>query len=285
MSHLHLPRFVVQISFALLALALASSARAEAGATEPATWAASGPENDVEVRLGAFLLSNVTTRLQLNSAQGQIGSNLDFAGALGGDTAVNVFRADANWAISGPHGVDASWFDIDLRGQRTLSADIAFGDEIYHVGATLESRFRTNVYKLAYSYTFHRDERHEFTGLIGAHIMNFQASIRAVNVGQLEQFSVTAPLPSFGLAWRARWTDRFNTRVSLQYFGISLNEDKYSGHFTDFLAAAEYRITSRWGVGAGYNRFDLNGNFRAGSYKLSAKYGYNGLLAYVFASF
>src|SRR6185503_14731733 len=156
-----------------------------------------------------------------------------------------------------------------------------FGDHTYPINSTISSQFRTNIYKISYQYTWHRDEKHEFTALLGLHIMRFSTSLSATGVGSTEGFSVTAPLPSFGLGWRAKWTDRFSTRASVQYFGISLEGGKYSGHFTDVLIAGEYAIWQSGGIGVGYNRFDLSAELKQ-TRKLTVDYSYNGLMAYVF---
>jgi hypothetical protein len=259
------------------------------GATASAAEAMPAPVVDEaesgDLRLGGFLLSGINTRIRLDTPLGAVGSNINFASTLGGETSVNVFRADASWTIKGRHSLDASWFDIDLRGRRRLEANITYGGQNYVLGTDVESRFRTEIYKIGYGYALYRRDQHEITGLLGAHIIQFQTSIKATALGQSEQFSTTAPLPSFGLAWRAKWSDNLTTRLSCQYFGISLDRGKYSGHFTDALAAVEYQITSHGGLGFGYNRFDLEGSTKAGPLKLTANYAYNGLLLYGFFRF
>lgn len=240
---------------------------------------------DIDLRLGAFALSSVNTTLRLDAPNGSLGTSVNLADKLGANQTLSVFRADADWDISGPHGIEASWYDIALKGTKQIDTSIAWGNQVFPVNTTIITRFSTNVYKLAYSYTFHHDAKNEFTGLFGFHIMQFKASLGTSDLGQVQRFSVTAPLPSFGLAWRAHWTDRISTRVSMQYFGISLESGKYSGHLTDFLASAEYRFTKVFGLGAGYNRFDLTGAFKPNNLKLSVSYSYNGLLLYAFARF
>src|SRR6187401_1266405 len=49
------------------------------------------------VRLGAFLLSDVKTTMQLSTEGGAEGTPIDFERTLGGDTSLTVFRADASW--------------------------------------------------------------------------------------------------------------------------------------------------------------------------------------------
>jgi hypothetical protein len=268
------------VSLAAVALlgVTATGARAQAVLNE-------ATNTSLEFRAGVFALSGVDTTLRLDGSNGNIGSSVNLADALGGDTSLNVFRLDGSWLIAGPHGIEASWYDIRLKGQRKISTSINWGDQSYPVNATINSYFRTNIYKLAYGYTLHRDQKHEFTGLIGVHIMRFSTGLSIDGLGQSQNLSVTAPLPSLGVAWRARWTERFSTRASLQYFGISLESGKYSGHFTDALIAGEYRVTETAGVGVGYNRFDLSGSFKPGPLKLTVDYKYNGLMLYAFTRF
>jgi len=236
-------------------------------------------------RLGAFAVTNIDTTMSLTSSGGQGGTVIDFGNTLGGDTSVTIFRADADWFISGPHSLAASWYDINLTGHRVIDREIHWGDNVYPINADIDSSFRTSIYKLSYGYTWRKGEKHEITGLIGAHIMRLSTKLSITNVGSSEGLSVTAPLPAFGLGWTAHWTDRFDTRATVQYFGISLDEQQISGHFYDVLLAAEYRVSSHFSVGAGYNRFDLNADVTRGPLTLSVKDAYNGFLIYLGAHF
>jgi hypothetical protein len=238
-----------------------------------------------DLRLGAFLVTGANTDLRLGTTNGEHGTDISFADTLGTETAVNVFRADADWHFSGPHEFSASWYDIDLTGHRPIDVDITWGDDHFEAHTDIRSEFRTQIYKFSYGYTFLRGQRHEITALLGAHIMTLQASLSASGIGESEGFKVTAPLPAFGVAWRAHWTDKISTTASFQYFGISLEDNKYSGHFTDFLLAGEYRLSRHWGLGGGYNRFDLKADFKREPLVLSVIDKYNGFLVYIAAHF
>ncbi len=238
-----------------------------------------------DLRLGAFLVTDANTDFRLGTVNGEHGTEISFADNLGGETSVTVFRGDADWHFSGPHQLSASWYNIDLTGHRPIDIDITWGDRHFEAHTDIRSEFRTQIYKLSYGYTFLRGERHEITALIGAHVMTLSTSLSATGVGGTEGFKVTAPLPAFGVGWRARWTDRISTTASVQYFGISLEDNKYSGHFTDVLLAGEYRVSRHWGLGAGYNRFELKADFKRDPLVLSVLDKYNGFLIYVAAHF
>ncbi len=267
----------------LLAIAIAAllgsvSLRAQ---TIPVT---DSSNTSVELRAGIFALSSIDTNMRLTASNGTGGTNINFGDVLGGEKSLNVFRFDGAWQITGPHGLELSWYDIRLRGTKTISTQISWGDQTYPINSTISSQFQTNIYKISYQYTWHRDEKHEFTALLGLHIMRFSTSLSITGVGSSEGLNVTAPLPSFGLGWRAKWSDRFSTRATVQYFGISLESGKYSGHFTDVLIAGEYRIWDNAGIGVGYNRFDLSAELKQ-TRKLTVDYSYNGLMLYAFTRF
>jgi len=282
-SHTPFGKILRPSLLALASLFLAGQARsAESATAVPTSYPVEAfPEEKFALRLGAFLVTDIQTTFGLhNDNTGQGGDFIDFGDTLGGETSVTVFRADADWYVSGPHLVQGSWYDINLTGHRTLSREIHWGDEVFPVSATLDSGFRTQIYKLSYGYTFHRNERHEFTALIGAHIMSLETALSAPNLGRAERFDVTAPLPAIGLGWNAHWTPRFQTRATVQYFGISL-DDKIEGHFVDALFSAEYRLTKNFSLGAGYNYFELDVEAHKAPLTLSVTDSYQGFLVYV----
>jgi len=278
--------FVKLIRLAPLALAsllaTISARSADPGGAVPSSYPVEAfPEDKFALRLGAFLVTDIQTTFGLrNENTGQGGEFIDFGDTLGGETSVNVFRADADWYFTGAHFLQGSWYNINLTGRRSLDREIHWGDQTYPISATLESQFRTQIYKLSYGYTFRRGERHEFSALIGLHVMSVETALTAPNLGRAERFEVTAPLPAIGLGWNAHWTPRFQTRATVQYFGISL-DDKIEGSFVDFLLSAEYRVNKNFSVGAGYNYFDLDIDAHKGPLTLSVTDSYHGFLVYV----
>jgi hypothetical protein len=241
-------------------------------------------DHNSEIRLGGFLISDIGIKLGLSTISGSRAGEIDFADVLGGDTTLNVFRADARWNFKGGHGLDFSWYDIDLQGHRTIDRTIDFGDQEFPINTNVDSRVRTNIYKVSYGYTFWREKPHSLTALIGAHITRIQTKLSAASINRESEFNATAPLPTIGLGWNARWTDKLTSRVVVQYFGVSL-ESKYSGHLVDSLAVVQYRLTRNFGLGTGYNRFDMNAEFEGRFLRLEFKHNYSGWLAYGFVEF
>lgn len=263
-------------------LACLATTRADDAAAVPVEEA-----DTVSLKLGMFMVTDINTKLSLRTDSGGGGTLIDFGDTLGGETSADIFRFDVNWTIKGPHHLLGSWYDINLDGHRVIDRQINWGDQTYPVNATVDSSFDTSIYKISYGYTFRRGQMHEYSALVGLHVMRLGTRLSLAgssSSASTEGFDVTAPLPAFGLAWTAHWTDRIQTQAIIQYFGISL-DDKIEGHFMDFLVSAEYRLSKHFSLGAGFNRFDLDVDATRGPLTLSLENTYNGFLLYVGAHF
>ena len=268
----------------LLALISASSSTQAASGTAVSNT----PNSDTfNLSMGGFVLENIRTSMRLDDSGGQVGDIVDFAKTLGGEDRLNVFRADAEWRFAARHRVQAAYFDINMSASTTLNADLNWGDEVYPVNARVVSGLRNTTYKLSYAYSFYRTYRQEIAGQIGAHVTRFEANIGLPDRGKREGASVTAPIPVIGLEWRAKLSEKFFSQVSYQYFSVSLQEDKYSGDLSDFLAVMNYRLGRHWYIGGGYNYYVLNADLKSSSsaVKLVVKHEYNGFIGHVGARF
>jgi hypothetical protein len=277
-------RFSFLVPAAFLALTLLPvSSQAASGVSVSTT-----PDADkFDIRLGGFALQDIKTSMRLDGSNGQIGDNVDFEKTLGGDDNLTVFRVDADWRFAPKHRVQFAYFDIDMSASKTLSANINWGDDVYPVNARVDSGLRTSVYKLNYAYSFYRNQNHEVAGQIGAHITKIEAFIGLPSAGKKEGGDVTAPLPVIGLEWKAKLGEKWFSQVSYQYFGVSLEDDKYSGDLSDFLAVVNYRLSRHWYVGGGFNRYVLNAELQGTNKKLkfTLKHEYNGFILHLGANF
>lgn len=278
-------KFLLASAAFVLATLSVSVSLAAAAAAPTSAPAASAPDA-FTFRLGGFAVSNIKTELSLSNSSGQVGDKIEFAKNLGGDDSLNVFRFDGEWRFAAKHKVQLSYYDIAMDASKVITAAIKWGDVIYPVNTTINSNFQTTVYKLNYAYTFYRNQTHEINGQIGAHITSIEAGLSSTNVPKREGVEVTAPLPVIGLEWNAKLSDRFSTQVSYQYFGVSLEDDKYSGSLSDFLAVVNYQFHRNWSVGGGYNRYVIDAAVKGNRpVKLDIRHQYNGFILFLGASF
>ena len=277
-------RFSILFPAAVLALTLLPvSAQAASGVS-----VSTSPDADkFDIRLGGFALQNIKSTLRLDGSNGQIGDTVDFVKTLGGDDNLTVFRVDGEWRFAAKHRVQVAYFDIDMTATKTLTGAIKWGDQVYPVNAKIDSELRNTVYKLNYAYSFYRNPNHEIAAQIGAHVTRIEANIGVPALGKKEGSSVTAPLPVIGLEWKAKLSEKFLSQVSYQYFGVSLENDKYSGDLSDFLAVVSYRLSRHWYVGGGFNRYVINAEVKGSktALKLTMKHEYNGFILHLGTNF
>ena len=284
-------RQIVLIPAALGLALLPARAQVAPAATPPAAnptavAASYGDTDNFTIRLGAFFLSSIRTTLSLTDSAGKGGQELDFKKDLGGSDSLNVFRADSEWRFAARHKVQLAYFDLNRNASRVIDKQISWGDQTYPVNTTINTQFRSTVYKLNYGYALYRNDTNtqEICGLIGFHISAFKTSLSSATSGKAEGVSVTAPLPVFGLEWKARLTDQLTSFVSYQYFGLTL-DSKYQGNLSDFQALLDYSLGGNWNVGAGYNRFTTRASVKGDNLKLTFRHNYNGLMLFVSTSF
>jgi hypothetical protein len=138
-----------------------------------------------------------------------------------------------------------------------LQRDINWGDQVYPIGAIVDSEIKFDVYKANYQYSLFHNEEAELGVLAGLHVMRISTALEASGIGKSQSETVTAPLPVWGLYADYKFTPRFSAYYNYQFFFINY-EDKVKGALQDFLLGAEYRVTTHIALGAALNRFGLN---------------------------
>jgi len=222
------------------------------------------PVERFNLRASGFFATSIDTRIRvdghINAPGGgpgwDFGTTIDLADQLNVETSVNVFRAEAMWNIGARHRLDLAWFDMEETGHTVLTRDIDFGDTDFTVNLPVDSYFRTNILRLAYTYYFVEKPRVQFGLSLGLHVMKVASGISSTNVGVSENVGVTAPFPVLGFNFDYAATSRLLLRVHGEY--LTLSYDNYEGELTDFYGAAEWRLNHNWSLGGGIEYFDIN---------------------------
>lgn len=220
------------------------------------------PTERYNLRASGFFATSIDTRIRvdghLNAGGGEwdFGTTIDLADQLNVETSVNVFRAEAMWKIAPKHRLDLAWFDMKETGHTVLTRDIDFGDTDFTATLPVDSYFRTNILRLAYTYYFVQKPRVQFGLSLGLHVMKVASGISSPNAGVAENVGVTAPFPVLGVNFDYAATSRLLLRVHGEYLKVSY--DKYDGELIDFYGAAEWRLNHNWSLGGGIEYFDID---------------------------
>ncbi len=229
------------------------------------------------VSLGGFFTDRITD-LRLDGSLGR-GLPVNFEKDLGLDSVSRVFRLDGYYRFQGPHRLDFSVFDLSRSASKQIDKTIEWGDEVFQIGAELETRFDLEIYKAAYTYEFRQSET-GFLGVTGGLYVADSATRLIANVtGQRELRSLTAPLPVLGLRGEREFADCWKLRVSGEFF--FLEYDGYDGTIWDLYAAVDYEVSDHVSIGAGLNSVRLNVRTSKDRFDGRMKWRYNGALLFL----
>ncbi len=234
-----------------------------------------------ELRLGGFI-TKLDTDFRLSTAP-DTGTDFDLERDLGADNSRTVFRMDGTVRFGSRHRLDLSYFRIARNAERTIDREFTIGDRFFDIDASIESRARTEVYKISYGYMLFRGERYELGPTIGLFVQRNAFRISEVGTGALVTEAATLPLPVIGLSGGYQMTNKLSLRGSADFFFVSF--DKYSGSLTDARLMLEYDVFENFGLGIGFNWIDIDAEVENPDLIWDVGYGITGLLAYAKLAF
>ncbi len=207
-------------------------------------------------RVGAQLFTDFTTRLRVDSATLGLGTELVVEDDLSVEDSLQVGRLDGAYHFNQRHSIVASFYDIRRTGTTEISRDINFGDESFQVNTVVKSDFDQSIIKLTYRYQFLDRPKFDMRASFGLHTMKFKTELAVTDGSRSQTADANAPLPVFGIQGAYRFSPKWRVVGSAEWFDVQSGDLK--GTFLDALFSIEYEISERYGVGFGFNRFELN---------------------------
>src|SRR3954471_5046645 len=155
-----------------------------------------------KISAGFFVpLSN--TSIEVNSNEGNNGTEIDFEDDLGFKSTTETFLADFQWRASRRSRFDLSFYQLNRSATSTIDKDINFADSTYRANATVKGFFNTDIYRFSYGYALLAKPKYELGLMIGAHVVRANVGVGLytpnASVTRTNDFGVTAPLPNFGI--------------------------------------------------------------------------------------
>lgn len=254
------------------------------------------PWKRFNVNLGAFFnLNDSKVRL---GGEG-IGVEIDAEELLGLDTNTRTFRLDGFWRFTKKrrHRLDFTWYRNRRSGEGTVDEALEIGGITIPVGASLDTEFNFDLYKLGYSYSFFQDKRIDLGVGGGLYVLPTEFKLKATaEAGGSTIFDETiketfaAPLPVIGIRADIAITPRWFLRNRADFFYLEIGD--YRGGIVDTSVAVEYQPFKHVGFGLGWNNFRVrveakedNNNIPGASFKGTFQYQNAGFLLYLKANF
>jgi hypothetical protein len=231
-----------------------------------------------EFSAGVAAYDKFSTNLQVSGDAGA-GASLDLEDFLGISSSDTIARFDAHYSFNRRHRIDASYYDIRRSGTKGTDEDITVGDVVIPAGS-VDSKFDTQILKLAYRYNFVADERTVIGASFGVHVMGIDFGIQNDSFSVEEQFKVAAPLPLIGLHAGYALSDKWSLLGSVEFLQFDI--DEYRGFISDTRLTIQHDTFEWLGWGVGFNGFRVDGSIEGEQdLKADLEYGYQGLMLYL----
>jgi hypothetical protein len=254
---------------------------------DPQWVAEKGMDERFGLHLGGFF-QNFRTTLALGPASGGSGTDINLERDLGLGNQTS-FSGDGYWRF-GRHGR----FDFGYRGwtrknTHTLERDIEFGDHTYVLGASVDFRQHTDVFNIAYGYSFINNPKVEFGLRLGVSAQNTKSTMSASatvggNTSSIsDERSLFTPFPVIGAYGSATLMPRFF--VTAEVAGLpSVTLSNYTVSFIDAKGGLEYFFSKNVGVGVNYEYVKATVS-RNITRTIDLSYRYSGPIAYLSLAF
>ena len=212
------------------------------------------PWERFNLNLGGFVAA-MNSDVRIGSQTLGAGVDVNVEDALGLDSSIFVFRADALYRFSSNrrHRLDLNYYDLRRSSTKTLQADIQIKDQTFPVGTTLDSLFDLKIIRGAYSYSLFQDDRFDLGLSVGAFVMPIKFRFSSSTSGVAEEEAITAPLPVVGVRFDFAITPKFFLKQSFDFF--YLQYENFQGSLWDAKVGLEYNIWKYVGVGVAYDFF------------------------------
>jgi opacity protein-like surface antigen len=259
--------------------ARALAAAAFAGACAPA--AAQHVDDRWWLHVAAFRPSIASTARSDLLLMDRPGTEVSFESELGLAGRKTLPWLNAGTRLTERWRLELEYFSLRRSGTRTSSREIAWGDTVFPVSATISSEFDSDVLRVSGGYSFLLSDGTEAGAVLGLHATRFrlalagQATVANVSgSGQSEAEEALVPLPTIGVYAKHDFPGRLSIAGRVDWFGFRSGE--YEGGLVNAMAAVNWRATDRVGVALGYRLVDYDLDVTKTNWRGGVSYRFHG---------
>jgi len=243
-------------------------------------------EDKWKINAGGMFVTTFETDMQLSKKGFPVGAKINTKDQLGLDSDTATFRLDGYYRFTETHAIEGSYYGIRSDGHRTANGEFEWDGNIIAGGATVDSYFDMDIFKVNYLYSFYHNDRVELALSAGVHVTSIDLGITAkgtVNDVPSETVSagssVTAPLPLVGFKGQYTIIPKYLfIDYKADYFYLKF--DDYQGSIISSTLALEYRFVEHVGVGLGFDSTTINVEMDDGDKKVEVENTLAGVLLY-----
>ena len=215
--------------------------------------------------LGGFSQTDIRTtiRVDAKSPSGAIaaGAVIGLESLFDVDDKVSTGRLDGWYRFNKKHRIGLTYWRTNREGLSTYNGNesIEIGEIVIDPGDTIVTDDKSQLLAVNWSFSFVNTSKYEAWIGAGLNFQKIDTDIQ-VNVGggtnQLQQDAKgTVPIPTLNFGGRWNFSPRWRMLLMQQLFGIKIGD--FSGKLDNTRILAEFDITSNFGVGGGFERFNF----------------------------
>ena len=215
--------------------------------------------------LGGFSQTDIRTtiRVDAKSPSGAIaaGAVIGLESLFDVDDKVSTGRLDGWYRFNKKHRIGLTYWRTAREGMSTYNGNdsIEIGEIVIDPGDTIVTDDKSQLLAVNWSFSFVNTSKYEAWIGAGLNFQKIDTDIQ-VNVGggtnQLQQDAKgTVPIPTLNFGGRWNFSPRWRMLLMQQLFGIKIGD--FSGKLDNTRILAEFDITSNFGVGGGFERFNF----------------------------
>jgi hypothetical protein len=222
---------------------------------------------------GYQLLFGLNAKFRFDGSRTGLGSTFDFHNDVGGEENDNMLRVGTLFRFNRHHAIGFSWYEINLKGNKTIDDDFQIDDTIFLASGTIQSKVDLTMYRLFYNWSFYRSDKTELTLSPGMYFGDFEATFEGtliidpstnnpISRRSTVREALFAPLPTIGLSVDYKILPRLTANIRADFFYVDI--DEVEGSMTELFVGLEYRVFKHFAVGAAYDRLWLNVDYKPG---------------------
>jgi len=238
----------------------------------------------ITLKVGAYFVTSQNT--EILAKKNGVGAAVNLQDMLGMKTDTEVLRVNALYKFNARHKVEFSYYNLENSAHKETQKAFDYNGQTIAAGASLDSTFQTEIYKLNYIYSAYQTNKLNLSFRAGLHITGISTSIKGefgldqdTETIQDSSVSVTAPLPVAGLGLEYKISNEFSLNYTIDYFFVSYED--VTGSMTDTLLSLDYKYNHYIGLGVGFNSTKTRVEAQSGKSSFNVRHEVYGALAYL----
>jgi hypothetical protein len=213
--------------------------------------------------------------ISITGPKGVLGATLSLEKFLGFKRNVAVPSFTFNYAFTRRSSLYAEYYRIYRSVTYNVNDEFEFGNIIVPVDiGDIKIYFNTDIWSIGYRYSLINSSKSALSFFFNIYILGIATGIDIDKTNVVENYSFTAPLPSFGYQFSHELFKNASFNASMSFFILELND--FGGFINNTRLSFDYRLAKWIDVGLGYNYFNLKVNTSQPDFKIDFGYSYNG---------